>query len=113
MSSLLKLVLTAVLVGFILSRATRTLNDHGYHNALATLFDKRMKLLGWMSMCFLPAIMCAESTPTLAFIVSSIAFAGSGIFLDRLLSTPQEPTIPAPERLIVDPPVSCSAEAHS
>jgi hypothetical protein len=76
MSSLFKSLLTALLVGFILSRAARVVNDHGYRNGLATLFDKRMELLGWISMGFLSTKMCAESTPTLALIVASIALAG-------------------------------------
>jgi hypothetical protein len=112
MSSSLKLVLTAVLVGFILSRATRTLKDHGYHNALATLFDKRMELLGWIFMSFLSAKMCAESTPTLAFIVSFIALIGCGILLDGLLFTPQKPLSSPSKCLHSDDPMKVPPEAH-
>jgi hypothetical protein len=111
-SSLLKLLLAALLIGFILSRAIRTLNDHGYHNALATLSDKRMKLFGWIFMGFLSAKMCGESTPTLAFIVSSIALTGCGILLDGLLFTPQEPLSPPSKCLLFDGPMKIPPEAH-
>jgi hypothetical protein len=112
MSSLLKLLLAALLIGFILSRAIRPLNDHGYHNALATLSDKRMKLFGWIFMGFLSAKMCGESTPTLAFIVSSIALTGCGILLDGLLFTPQEPLSPPSKCLLFDDPMKIPPEAH-
>ncbi|KAI4846914.1 hypothetical protein E4T44_04801 [Aureobasidium sp. EXF-8845] len=112
MSSLLRLLLAALLIGFILSRTTRTLNNHGYHNALATLSDKRMEILGWIFMSFLSAKMCAESTPTLAFIVSSIALAGCGILLDGLLFTPQELLSPPSKCLLFNGPMEISPEAH-
>jgi hypothetical protein len=112
MSALLKLLLTALLMGFILSRTIRILNDYGYYNDLAALFDKRMQLLGWIVMSFLSAKMCADSTPTLALIVTSIALAGCGILLDGLLFTSQNLPNPTPERMVVDPPMACPADAQ-
>jgi hypothetical protein len=104
MSALLILLLTALLAGIILSRAT------GYHAALTTFLDKRVEHLSWILMLLLSSKICKESTPTLSFMLASVTLIGSVVLLDGELFASQEPPTLAPTPL--DPPETRPPEAR-
>jgi hypothetical protein len=104
MFALLILLLTALLAGIILSRAT------GYHAALTTFLDKRVELLSWNLMLFFSHKICEDSTPILSFMLASVTLVGSVVLLDGSLFASQEPPTLASKPL--DPPETCPPEAR-
>ncbi|KAI4717564.1 hypothetical protein E4T48_06231 [Aureobasidium sp. EXF-10727] len=78
-------LLTALLAGIVLSRATRSLNHYGYHNDMAVFFNKRMEMASWVLVGFFSSKICEDSTPRLASILSFMTVVGCGVLLDGLI----------------------------
>lgn len=99
MDLVLMYLLTLLLLGIMLSRASRFFDEHGYRNDLTTFLDRQDELLSWIFMCVVSCIICEKSTPLLAVVVASIGLVGCGVFFDRSFFQSQQPPISQPAHL--------------
>ena len=99
MTFVLMYLLTLLLLGIMLSRASKFFSKHGHRNAFVDTLDRENELISWILMGGLSSQICRESTLLLSVIIASFTLLGCVVFFDRALFGPQQSPVSQPADL--------------
>lgn len=99
MTFVLMYLLTLLLLGIMLSRASKFFSKHGHRNAFTDTLDREDELISWILMGGLSCQICKGSTLLLAVIIASFTLLGCVDFFDRALFGPQQSLVSQPADL--------------